>query len=130
MGAPQARVQLTGDRLDMEWPARASCTSLTARLRLRDGTEHESASWIAVPEASERFRTTCGPLDVEVELQPGDGCIAICASATALAAVDVTCIGISGRARAAGSDLAWVLYNGYQSWDPAGHLPVAGGRSE
>jgi hypothetical protein len=128
MGAPPARVQLTGDRLDVEWPGLAACTGLTARCWLRDGTVHESARWSAA-EAG-RFRTTCGPLDLDVELQPSDGCVRLRAEASATADVDVARIAVAVRARGAGDDLAWVLYNGYQSWDASGHLPAAGATRE
>src|SRR5215471_16278910 len=130
MGAPQARVQLTGDRLDLEWPALASCTELTVRCWLRDGTVHESSRWSAVPAAASRYRATCGPLDVDVELRPGDGCVSLRAEATATADVDVARVAVAARAAGAGDDLAWVLANGYQSWDPSGCLPAAGGTRE
>jgi Melibiase len=130
MGGPQARVQLTADRLDLEWPALVSCTELTARCWLRDGSVHESASWAAVPAAGVRHRTTCGPLDVEVELQPGDGCVRLCAEAVATADVDVARVAVAVDARGTGDDLAWVLANGYQSWDTSGVLPAAGGMRE
>jgi hypothetical protein len=130
MGAPQARVQLTGDRLDLEWPALASCTELTVRCWLHDGTVHESQTWSAVPAAADRYRTTCGPLDVEVELRPGDGCVSLRAEATATADVDVARVAVAARAAGAADDLAWVLTNGYQSWDPSGHVPASGGTRE
>jgi hypothetical protein len=130
MGAPRARVQLTGDRLDLEWPALASWTGLTARCWLRDGAVHESSRWTAVPAAANRFRTRCGPLDLEVELQPRDGCVRLRAEASAAAEVDVGRVAVAARASGVREDLAWVLANGYQSWDPSGHLPAAGGTRE
>lgn len=130
MGAPQARVQLTGDRLDLEWPALASCTELTVRCWLRDGTVHESPRWTAVAAAADRYRASCGPLDVDVELLPGDGCVSLSAETTATADVDVARVALSARARGAGDDLEWVLANGYQSWDPSGCLPASGGTRE
>src|SRR5215472_5268322 len=129
MGAPQARVQLTGDRLDLEWPALASCTDLTVRCWLRDGTMHESPRWTAVP-AADRYRATCGPLDVDVELRPGDGCLALYAEATARTDVDVARVAVAARAHRAVEDLAWVLANGYQSWDASGYLTASGGTRE
>src|SRR2546423_1153268 len=122
MGAPQARIQLTGDRLDLEWPAMASCTGLVAECQLRDGTVHESGRWSAVPETRQRYRTECGPLQVEIDLTLTDGCARLLAEATAKAGVDVAQVVISARAQGAATELAWVLYNGYQSWDAAGHL--------
>lgn len=130
MDAPHARVQLTGDRLDLSWPDAASCAGLTARCRLRDGTVHESASWTTVAESNERFQSACGPLTVEVELQLNDGCVRVQAEATATEDVEVTQVALVAQASAVGTDLAWVLYNGYQSWDPSGHLPARGGVRE
>ena len=130
MGVPQARVALAGGRLDVEWPAIASCTDLAAKCRLRDGTVHESEGWAAVPGADSRFVATCGPLVVEAELEPRDGHLRMSAEATATADADVAQLIISMRAEVTGADLAWVLYNGYQSWDPAGHLAAAGGTRE
>src|SRR5215472_12092782 len=130
MGAPQARVQLTGDCLDIEWPALASCTGLRARCWLRDGTVHESSRWTAVPAAANRFRTRCGPLDVEVELMPARGCARLRVEVATTAEVDVARVAVAADARRAGGDLTWVLANGYQSWDLSGHVPAAGGTRE
>jgi Melibiase/Helicase HerA, central domain len=129
MGAPQARAQLTDGRLDAEWPARASWAGLVARCTLRDGTVFESEGWAPLPGPRRRFRAVCGPLAVEIELEPSDGRIRTLAEATALAEVDVAELMLSGRVEA-GSGMPWVLYNGYQSWDPAGHLPADGGTRE
>jgi alpha-galactosidase len=41
--------------------------------------------------------------------------------------VDVARVAVAVRVRAAGGDLAWVLANGYQSWDASGVVPAAGG---
>src|SRR5262249_20127337 len=125
-----ARVQLRGDRLDLEWPAVASCAALSARCELRAGAAHESASWTAVAGTGHRFRTRCGPLGVVVELQPGDGCVRVQAEVVSAVAVDVARVSVSARVESAVADLAWVLYNGYQSWDESGHLPAAGGTRE
>src|SRR5262252_955591 len=130
MGAPQARVQLTGDRLGLEWPALASCTDLTVRCWLRDGTVHESPRWAAVPAIANRFETRCGPLDVNVELQPGDGCVRLRAEALATRDVDVARVAVAVRLHGHDDDLAWVLTNGYQSWDPSGCLPASGATRE
>src|SRR5215472_8058764 len=130
MGAPQARVQLTGDRLDIEWPALASCTGLRARCWLRDGTVHESSRWTAVPAAANRFRTRCGPLDVEVELMPARGCARLRVEVATTAEVDVARVAVAADARRAGGDLTWILANGYQSWDLSGHVPAAGATRE
>ncbi|HEY7199432.1 MAG TPA: DUF87 domain-containing protein [Candidatus Dormibacteraeota bacterium] len=130
MGAPQARVQITGDRLDLEWPDMGSCTGLQAGCRLRDGTVHESGRWSAVPDTSVRFRAVCGPLEFELELQPRDGRVRMQAEVVATTGVEVAEVRISARPEAVGADLGWVLYNGYQSWDAAGHLPIAGGTRE
>ena len=130
MGVPQARVELAGGRLDVEWPAMASCTGLVARCRLRDGTVHESDGWAAAPGADARFVAICGPLVVEAELQPRDGHVRMSAEAVARSDADVAHLSISAGVEVAGRDLAWVLYNGYQSWDAAGHLPAAGGIRE
>jgi alpha-galactosidase len=130
MGAPHVRVQLTGDRLDVEWPAIAACTGLVARSRLRGGIVHESAGWDAVPGPAARYRAVCGPLRIELVLHPADGCLRMQAEATATAEVEVAEVVISARARAAASELSWVLCSGYQSWDPSGHRPAAGGRQE
>src|SRR5438445_9926658 len=118
MGAlPQARVLLAGDRLDVEWPELACCAGLVATCRLRDGTAHVSGTWVRASDS--RFGTTCGPLAVEVEVQPRDGHVCMSVEATARAEIDVVQVALSGRVAMAGVDLAWVLYNGYQSWDPA-----------
>ncbi|HXM57430.1 MAG TPA: glycoside hydrolase family 36 protein, partial [Candidatus Dormibacteraeota bacterium] len=130
MLAPQARVQLTGYRLDLEWTNLASWSRLLARCRLRDGTVHESGGWNAAPGPAGRFRTTCGPLGIEIELQLNDGCVRLQAEATAADDVDIAQLTIAGCPRAVGADLAWVLYNGYQSWDPAGNLPVGAAARE
>jgi hypothetical protein len=130
MGAPEVRVQLSGDRLDLEWPALASCRELTARCGLRDGSVYESASWTAVPGPGDRFRAVCGPLLVQIELRADAGRVRVRPEAIATAEVDVARVEVSTRTRAAASDLPWVLYNGYQSWDRSGHLPVAGGVRE
>ena len=130
MGAPRARVQLAGDRLDLEWPDLVTCAGLTALCWLRDGTVHESASWAAVPTAANRYRTSCGPLDVEVELQPDDGCVRLRADASATATAEVARVGVAVSVHGVGEDLAWVLANGYQSWDPSGVVPATGGTRE
>jgi Melibiase len=67
---------------------------------------------------------------VEAELLPKDGHVRMWAEATITTDVDVTQLGICARVQAAGVDLDWVLYNGYQSWDRAGHLPAASGTRE
>jgi hypothetical protein len=130
MDAPHARVQLTGDRLDLEWPNLAAWSGLQARCRLRDGTMHESDGWIAAPGPAGRFRTVCGPLFIEVELRLNDGCVRLQAEATAGEDADVAQLTIAGTPLAVGRELAWVLYNGYQSWDAAGHLPVGAAARE
>ena len=50
--------------------------------------------------------------------------------AQARAEVEVVEIALAMRPRLVASSLGWVLYNGYQSWDAAGHLPIEGGRRE
>jgi hypothetical protein len=130
MGAPPARVQLTGGRLDLDWPALASGTDLTVRCWLRDGTVHESSRWRAVPTAANRFQTRCGPLDLNVELQPGDGCVRLRAEASPVEDVEVARVAVAFRARGHGDELAWVLTNGYQSWDSSGYVPASGGTRE
>src|SRR5205085_5837341 len=39
-------------------------------------------------------------------------------------------VGVAATATADGTDLTWVLYNGYQSWDPSGHIAATGGTRE
>jgi hypothetical protein len=129
MGVPHARVQLTGGRLDLDWPARAACSELSVSCRLRDGTVHRSSDWAAVVETG-RFRTGCGPLLIELDLRATAGCVRLRVEVHAEAEAEVVDIAVSALPRLAGSPPAWVLYNGYQSWDPAGHLPAAGGRRE
>lgn len=124
MGAPRPQVLLTGDRLDLRWPPQVSCAELTAHCTLRDGSRHESDSWQEV--GGGRFRTGCGPLRIELKLQPQDDCICVRAEAVGQTEVDVVAVAIAVRPRLAGSELSWVLYNGYQSWDPAGCLPADG----
>jgi alpha-galactosidase len=130
MGAPQARVQLTGERLDLNWPAFATCAGLEAECRLRDGTVHRSSGWTAAPAESDRYRTTCGPLQLVLELLARDGCVRVRLDAEATGAADIVEVAIASRALLRGSPPAWMLYNGYQSWDPAGHLPAGGGLRE
>src|SRR5262245_35084697 len=126
MGAPRPQVSLTGDRLDLWWRPSTCCAQLTANCTLRDGSRHESDSWQEVGETSGRFRTDCGPVRIDLELQPQDGCVCMQAEAVGHTEVDVVAVAIAARPRVAGSELSWVLYNGYQSWDPAGHLPADG----
>ncbi len=130
MGAPEARVQLTGERLDLDWPAFASCTGLEAECRLRDGTVHRSNGWTAAPAEADRYRTTCGPLQLVLELRAVDGCVRVRLDAEATEAAEVMEVAIAGRPLLRGSPPAWVLYNGYQSWDPAGHVPAGDGLRE
>jgi len=130
MGAPKARVQLTGDRLDLDWPALAACTELSAECRLRGGAVHRSAGWTEAPAETGRYRTTFGPLTLELELLVTGGCVRMRAEAVARAQVDVVEIAISARPLLGEAPPAWVLYNGYQSWDAAGHLPAEGGQRE
>src|SRR5262249_17937710 len=128
MGAPEARVQLTGERLDLEWPAVASCTDLAIRCGRGDGTAYGSTGWTA--EADGRFRTTCGPLEVQIAVEPTDGCVRLQAEVTALVDVDVARVVLSATPVAVDTELAWVLYNGYQSWDAAGVLPAGSTQRE
>src|SRR5215472_3661797 len=122
MGAPDARVQLTSGRLDVEWPAMAAWADLVVRCRLRDGTVHQAGGWELAAGSLERFRATSGALDVDLALQAGGGCVRMQAEVTAAAATEVTEVAIAGRVSSARSSLGWVLCNGYQSWDAAGHL--------
>jgi alpha-galactosidase len=127
MCAPPARVLLLGDRLDVDWPAMAACTNLVARCRLRDGTVHESVGWTAVGGSAGRFESACGPLDIELTLEATAECLLLQAAATARSEVEVAEVEVAAVAGWPGSDLGWVLANGYQSWDPSGHLRAAGG---
>ena len=130
MGAPTARVLLTGDRLHVQWPEAATCTELVARCRVGEGGSHEAHSWARVQAADGWYRTSCGPLRVDLELQPHDGCVRMRCEATAEREVDVTEVAVAARARLHDAEVAWVLYNGYQSWDAAGHVPATGGRRD
>ncbi|HZU16398.1 MAG TPA: alpha-galactosidase [Candidatus Dormibacteraeota bacterium] len=125
-----AGVRLRGDRLDLEWGALAGWSGLAACCRLGDGTEHESAAWTVVEGERGRFRTACGPLRIDLCLEPREDAIRLWAEATADREVEVSQVAISGRPLLAGCGPGWVLYNGYQSWDPAGHLPAEGGPRE
>ncbi len=130
MGRPPARVRLRGDHLDLEWGALAGWTGLAAWCRLGDGAEHESAAWMVVEEARGRFRTACGPLLLDLRVEPCDGVVRLRVEATADREVEVAQVAVAGRPLLAGSGAGWVLYNGYQSWDPSGHLPAEGGPRE
>src|SRR5215469_4979360 len=90
MGPLQARVQLDGYRLGIEWPAMAACGDLTVRCRPRDGTVHESASWQPAPGAVEQYRASCGPLAIELMLRPADGCVRMQVAATTTMAAEVS----------------------------------------
>jgi hypothetical protein len=98
---------------------------------------YESDGWRAAPDSDHRFRTRSGPLDIELDLRPQDGCVRMCVGATPAAAgvsddpvLDVAEIVVAGGVRMVGSELAWLLYNGYQSWDAAGHVPLSGARRD
>ncbi|HLH70155.1 MAG TPA: alpha-galactosidase [Candidatus Dormibacteraeota bacterium] len=130
MGRPPAHVRLRGGRLGLEWGALASWTGLVARCRLADGAEHESAVWVAVAEAGGWFRTTCGPLMVDLRMEPCPDAVRLWVEVAASCEVEVSQVALSGRLLLADSAPEWVLYNGYQSWDPAGHLPADGGPRE
>src|SRR4029077_13973606 len=126
MGAPQARVRLEGDRLDLEWPGVATCVELVANCRLTAGDEHQSARWEAVGETPGRYHASCGPLDVELELSLRQGWIGMRVETIAVTPVAVGQVAISARAELAGANLAWVLCNGYHSWDQSSTAVAAG----
>jgi hypothetical protein len=130
MDAPCARVQLVGGRLDLEWPAFAACTALVAQCRLRDGTLYESAGWEGPAAAEHRYRTSCGPLRIELELQAIDDRVRMCIRAEADAVTDVAEVAIAASCALADGAPAWVLCNGYQSWDASGPRPASEGRCE
>src|SRR5437763_6249097 len=121
MGAPRARVQLVADRLHLEWPGVAACMQLTAGCRLTDGREHSCAAWTEAREVPGRYVTSCGPLRIELHLQPTDGCVRMRLEATVQEPADVTQVTVSARVELPGEELAWVLYNGYHSWDQSGY---------
>src|SRR5437660_873302 len=139
MGAPRARVQLAGDRLDLEWPDLVSCAGLTAKCWLRDDTVHESASWAAVPTAANRYRTSCGPLDVEIELEPDDGCVRLRAEASATAGGEVARVGVGASVPGCAARTCWRTRTSWQSrrsatsatawsrWTTAGRRRTASG---
>ena len=126
MGAPEARVLPTGDRLDLLWPDLAAWNDLNASCVLRDGTVCRSSGWSAVPGAAGRYATTCGPLLLEIQLEALDGRVSAVVEARTKAPSDVLQVALAGRPELAGREPGWVLYNGYQSWDAAGHLRVDG----
>jgi Melibiase/Helicase HerA, central domain len=130
MGAPRAQVLLTGDRLHVEWPEMVACTELVARCKHEEGEIHEARSWARVPDSRDRYRATCGPLRVDLELQPRDRCVRMRCEVTADEQVDVREVSVATEVRLADTDLAWILYNGYQSWDAAGYLAAGSARRE
>jgi hypothetical protein len=130
MGRPPAHVRLRGDRLNLEWGTLASWAELAVRCWLGDGTEYESSAWVAVEGAPGWFQAVCGPLLIDLRVEFCPGAARLWVEATASCEAEISQVALSGQLLLAGSSPQWVLYNGYQSWDPSGHLPAGGGPRE
>ncbi|MGH7904242.1 MAG: glycoside hydrolase family 36 protein [Candidatus Dormibacteraceae bacterium] len=126
-------IALEGGRLRIAWPGdrgpALECPRVTVHVRLAGGGLHSSASWRPLPgftAARGRLQTSLGPLQLTLDLAAAGEVVRLRPSATATGPVpvDVQEIGLSFEPVAAGETIEWIVYNGYQSWDPAGYRPL------
>jgi Melibiase len=129
MDAPGAQVTLGGEGLGLEWQGLVSWRRLQAGLRLKDGGEYRSAAWSPSGAGDGRFFTDCGPVRLELRLGESAAGWRLQLRADHSAGgpsekAEVVELSLAGELVVSGSSPRWLLYNGYQSWDRAGCVPV------
>jgi hypothetical protein len=134
MGSSQpASLQVAGGRLDVHWPGLATCSKVVARCRLADGTVHDSRRWAVVKRLGPRggeLRTRSGPVDVTLDVKLVRSTLQMRLRVVARRSCEVRDLGLAFQALVSDAEPQWVLYNGYQSWDPAGHARLRGASGE
>ena len=126
--SPGIDLELGREGLDLRWPAGVRWHRLSAHCRLADGTDQRSSGWRR-GDAANAFSVDCGPLEITVSITAAERPAAtrILVSARARSAARVVEIGLIGDVEVAGSAPRWMRYNGFQSWDQSGVLPVPSG---
>ncbi|HLQ60946.1 MAG TPA: alpha-galactosidase [Candidatus Acidoferrales bacterium] len=123
MVAPGARFELDGGRLHVVWPELASLLDLVACCRLAGGQEHLSESWQLLSGGESGpavLRSRSGPLGVELRLDFDGDRLRTHLLVEAVEAAEVAEFGLAGRPVLPDSGAQCFLFNGYQSWSPAG----------
>lgn len=101
----------------LRWPGLALCDQLQVACRLSDGVVFGPVPWST---AGGRHHARCGPLEFELRLRPAPLGVAIGIELRAMSAAEVAEVELSARTRLGDAPPAWMLANGYQSWDPSG----------
>ena len=127
MAPAAAEVRFDDGRLGFAWGEGFAAERVAARCHLMDGSQFDSAEWRRDERArggEARFMTRCGPLELRLEVGTSGSMVAISLSAVAVKACDIRDIGIAFGCSIKAQPPRWVVYNGYQSWDAAGHASL------
>ena len=129
MVAPGARCELDGGRLHVVWPGLARLLDVVACCRLSGGREYLSETW-HVQRGRESgpllLRSQVGPMETELQLACRDNRLETQLTMTAVDTAEVVEFGVAGRPSVLEAAPECFLFNGYQSWSPAGRRLLNG----
>ena len=122
--APAAELRLSGGRLRLT-AATAAADAIQAFSQIAgDAEATASERWRA---AGGGFESRCGAVTIRLAAKRArGGALALEMQARPDQPVQLHAFGIRFAPQVAGRPPSWVVYNGYQSWDPAGVKPAAG----
>lgn len=118
MGRSHPAAAVDRESHTLNWPGEGRWQGLELSCRLADGSLLNGPGW------SDGDTVALGPLGLKLSAQVTEVGVRIGLAATVTEAAAIMELRLSGTVAIHGEAPAWLLYDGYQSWDPSGYAPA------